>query len=115
MKYFIALIAAAIVALPCAARAADVFVQAESFVNSHNVEPEEIRGEGGVLLGLDSPGEWAEFQVVVPTFGTYAVTMRCWGAVNVPYHFRIAMLPVHGEDDPETIDVSFTGKGNCGL
>ena len=113
MRKLVALVAAVIVLSPCLARAIDVYVQAEDFTSSNNIMPENIRADGGALLGLDYAGEWAGFQIAAAAFGTYTVTMRCWGNLNVPYHFHLAILPVQGEE-PQLIEISYVGKGNCG-
>ena len=113
MKKLIALVAALVFLFPGFARAIDVFIQAEDFTSSNNIMPENIRADGGALLGLDYAGEWAGFQVAAATFGTYTVTMRCWGNLNVPYHFHLHILPVQGEE-PQSIEISYTGKGYCG-
>jgi hypothetical protein len=113
MKKLIALAAAVLMLAPSVARGVDVFVYAEDFTSSYNIMPENIRGEGGALLGLDYAGEWAEFQVSAATFGTYTVTLRCWGNANRPYHFHLVTMPVRGED-PQTIEISYTGLGYCG-
>ena len=112
MKKLIAL-AAVVFLVPSLAYGVTVTVQAEDFTNSHNIMPENIRGEGGALIGLDYAGEWAEFRVSASPFGTYTVTMRCWGDENVPYRFLLATYPARGED-LETIEISYTGRGYCG-
>jgi len=112
MKKLIALVAVLLLA-PSLARGVDVFIQAEDFTSSYNVMPENIRADGGALLGLDYAGEWAGFQIAAAAFGTYTVTMRCWGNLNVPYHFHLHILPVQGEE-PQSIEISYTGKGYCG-
>lgn len=109
----IAIVAAAIILCPCFARAIDVFVQAEDFTDSYNIMPESIHADGGALIGIDYPGEWAKFQVTAAAFGTYTVTMRCWGNLNVPYHFHLDTMPIRGED-PQRIEITYTGKGYCG-
>jgi hypothetical protein len=113
MKRLIAIVACIIVVSPSIARAIDVRVEAEDFTSSYNIQPENIRADGGALKGLDWEGEWAEFQVAAAAFGTYTVTLRCWGNANVPYHFHLVTLPVQGED-PQTIEISYIGLGNCG-
>lgn len=113
MKKLIALVSALIVLSPFPARAIDVFVQAEDFTTSNNIMPDNIHADGGALMGLDYAGEWAQFQVAAATFGTYTVTMRCWGNLNVPYHFHLHIMPVFGEE-PQSIEISYTGKGYCG-
>ena len=114
MRKIIALAAAALVVAPCLADATDVIVQAESFTDSHDIAFESIRVYNNiVLVGLDSAGEWAEFQIAAPAFGTYTLMMRCWGTLNVPYLFRLVTRPVQGED-PQTRTLSFVGQGSCG-
>jgi hypothetical protein len=113
MKKLIAFVAAVLILTPSLARGVDVSVQAEDFTSSYNIMPESIYASGGALIGLDYAGEWAAFQVSAASFGTYTVSMRCWGNLNVPYHFHLITLPVRGED-PQTIEISYTGKGYCG-
>ena len=113
MRKLRALVALTIILAPCLARAEDVSVQAEDFFNSYNIELEAIRADGGTLKGLDYAGEWAEFYLLAPAFGTYGVTIRCWGNLNVPYHFHLVTLPLEGQD-PQTIEFSYWGKGSCG-
>ena len=110
----IVVFAAALLALPpCAALAVDVYVQAESRTSSYNIMPDAITDNGLVLMGIDFEGEWAEFQVAAPQYGTYTVTMRCWGDLNVPYVFELVTRPVCGED-PQAFTLSYIGKGSCG-
>lgn len=114
MKTIVALAAALLALAPCLVRGADVFVQAESFTSFHDIELETIRVYNGiVLIGLDAAGEWAEFQIAPPAFGTYTLMMRCWGTVNQPYLFRLVTRPVQGEE-PQTRTLSFVGRGSCG-
>lgn len=113
MKKLVALAAAVIALSPCLARAADAYVQAESFTDSYDIMPETIRAFETALLGLDYPGEWAEFAVPAAGFGTYALSMRCWGNLNSPYLFHLVTRPVQGEE-MQTITLSFVGKGYCG-
>ena len=113
MKRLLTLVAFIILMSPRPARAIDTYVQAESFTSSYNIMPENIRAENGSLLGLDYAGEWAEFQVPVSAFGTYLLSMRCWGNLNSPYLFHLVTMPVAGED-PQTITLSFAGRGYCG-
>jgi len=113
MKKLVALAVAVIALSPCPARAIDVYVQAESFTSSFDSMPENIRAYNGSLLGLDYAGEWAEFQVPASAFGTYLLSMRCWGNENAPYLFHLVTRPVAGEE-PQTITLSFAGRGYCG-
>jgi hypothetical protein len=112
MKRLVAF-AVAVMLAPCLAGATDVYVQAESFTDFNNIMPENIRAYNGSLLGLDYPGEWAEFQVSVSTFGTYLLSVRVWGEANTPYLFHLKTRPIRGED-PQTITISFAGRGYCG-
>ena len=109
----LALVAAVLALSPRAARAVDVFVQAENRTSSYNIMPDAITDNGLFLMGLDYEGEWAEFLVPAAPFGIYTVTMRCWGELNVRYTFHLATRPVLGED-PQTFILSYIGRGSCG-
>jgi hypothetical protein len=109
MRRILAL-AAAVIFAPCLAGATDTYVQAESFTNSYNILPENIRAYNGSLVGIDYHGEWAEFQVSVPAFGTYQLSLRVWGEANTPYLFYLKTRPIRGED-PQTITISYAGMG----
>jgi len=113
MKKPLAVVVVAFIIAPCLAHAADVFVQAESFVLSNNLAPLEIRSYLGMIQGLDYPGEWAQYELLPSGFGTYRVTMRCWGTLNVPYNLYLNTLPVQGEAS-QRIKLYFVGAGQCG-
>ena len=113
MKKLIASIAIAFIFVPCLASAVSNIIQAENFTQSHNIAPEEIATGTGVLVGLDAAGEWVEFQLFTSEFGTYSVTMKCWGTLNVPYKFNLVTVPPEGQSS-QTIQLNFTGKGSCG-
>ena len=112
MKSIAAIVAAAMLLAPSAGHAVAIYVQAEDFLSSYNVLPEEIRADGTVLKGLDCAEEWTEYELMVPTFGTYMIQMRCWGNLNVPYRFDLIALG--GDGSTQTIQFSYTGKGSCG-
>jgi hypothetical protein len=113
MRKLVLFAAAAVLLCPRVAGAVSVYVEAESFVQSYNIEPENVRADGTVLRGLDYPGEWAEYQAAFTAFGTYAFTMRCWGNLNALYSFRLTTMPTQGEE-PQTFNLNYIGRGTCG-
>jgi hypothetical protein len=113
MQKLIIFVSAAFILAPCLAYAATNTVQAENFTQSYNILPDDIVANGGVLVGLDAAGEWAQFQLFTAEFGTFSVTMRCWGTLNVPYRFNLVTVPAEGEIQ-QTIQLNYTGKGSCG-
>ncbi|MDD4857031.1 MAG: hypothetical protein PHD74_02885 [Candidatus Krumholzibacteria bacterium] len=98
---------------PSLAHAASVYVQAESFTDSYNIDPEPIISDNSMLKGLDSAGEWTQYSLEVSAFGTYSYMVRCWGDLNVAYTFRITTAPVQG-GEPQSVEFSYIGKGSCG-
>jgi hypothetical protein len=62
------------------------------------------------LQGLDYPGEWTKYALPVTAFGSYTVTMICWGDNAIPYHLRLYLTPQSG-GDTQVIDFQFLGKG----
>lgn len=113
MWKIVVFISAAFILAPCLAHTATNTVQAENFIGSYNILPDAIAASSGVLVGLDAAGEWAQFQLFTAEFGTFSVTMRCWGTLNVPYRFNLVSVPDEGESE-QTIQLSYTGKGSCG-
>lgn len=111
VKLLVVLVAAAVALSSCPARAADAYVQAENYTLSHDIGYTLIAPNGILLQGLDYPGEWTEYVLPQLPFGTYRVSMRCWGDVNVPYELYLKTFPAQGEE-PQTVDLKFTGLGS---
>jgi hypothetical protein len=111
VKSVVVLVTAAVVLSSCPAGAATAYVEAESYTVSHDLGYTLIAPYGILLQGLDVSGEWTEYVLPQLPFGTYRVSMRCWGEVNVPYELHLKTFPVQGEE-PQTIDLKFTGLGS---
>jgi hypothetical protein len=110
-------VAISLVVLVCAATstsAIDLSIEAEAFRYAHDIANDRIAANGTLLFGLDSPGEWTQYELSTSSFGTFGVVMRCWGDINVPYHLQLLVLPSEGEGDPQMVDFNFIGKGSCG-
>lgn len=114
MKSTSVLVLLALLLVPSAAGAASAVRQAEDFTSYLNLAYYPIRSNLGMLEGLDAPGEWTQYIMPTLPFGTYKVTLRCWGN-EIPYHLQLATFPVQGEE-PQTINFAFTGLGTsvCG-
>lgn len=99
---------------PSFACAIDIFVQAEDYRFSHDIALDPIQSYQSLLYGLDYAGEWTQYELQATGFGTYGVTMRCWGEANVPYRLQLVTIPADVDGIPQTINFDFIGKGNCG-
>lgn len=111
MKRFVVIAFLLSLAAAPPSRSASVYTQAESFVAYNEIQYTAISVYSTLLRGLDYPGEWVEYRVSAPAYGTYTVQLRCWGELNVDYHLHLVTLPVAGEE-PQTIDIDFTGLGD---
>jgi hypothetical protein len=114
MRMTIAIAAAILLLAPSLASAADVYVQAEDYVYAYDIGYYPITTSGGLLYGVDTVGEWVQYELPGALYGTYTVTMRCWGDPNVPYVLQLVTLPSDPEDVPQAITLEFIGKGSCG-
>jgi hypothetical protein len=64
----------------------------------------------GWMIGLDYPGEWVEYDIEPPSFGTYEIRMSLRGADSVQYHLELTVTEVlTGEE--QVIPFDFTGAG----
>ncbi len=104
-----AIVAASLVA---AAEAAPIRIEAEAYSDSANVGGAAIGPVGGVLYGVDYPGDLTRYDLVTPGSGVYSVVMRVWGETGVSYTVRL-IAQAAGEDD-HVLDFLFVGKGTCG-
>jgi hypothetical protein len=95
---------------PSAALGAETTVQASSYLVSYDLANDPITPANSILNGLDCSGEWVLYRLPALPFGTYHVTMKCWGDAGVPYHLELVTMPVQGEQ-PTTISLDFTGLG----
>ncbi len=100
--------------LPSAARAQRIQVEAENFINFHDLGGTPILADGALLRGLDFEGEWTEYQVSdIYDLGTRSILIIVWGTQYVQYHLQVTVTPENMVTS-ETVDVIFFGKGNCG-
>jgi hypothetical protein len=108
------MVAASLVPVQGPVWAATIMVEAEDFVDFYESGQYDLIHEYlNRLEGLDYPGEWTEYDMHVPAFGTYSIVLLCWGDYNVPYHLRLHVTPALG-GDAQTIDIEFLGKGCFG-
>jgi hypothetical protein len=67
---------------------------------------------GFILIGLDSPGEWAQYSVTPPGFGYFSFMLTGRGDYGVEYGFRLIFTPTDpGGGTAQTVEFSFMGQG----
>ncbi len=105
-------VAAALAWTASAAPAGTWRVEAENYVASNNILPDELSVVDGVLYGLDAPGEWTRYDLPAIEPGRTTVLMKCWGLLGVPYELRLDLVtPGYS---PQSVDLNFIGRGSCG-
>jgi hypothetical protein len=87
-------------------------VQAETYIDSHNVFPDDLSVLDGVLYGLDYPGEWTRYALPALEAGRYAVVVKCWGPLQTPFHLQVVLEGP--QTSSQTVDLNFIGRGSCG-
>lgn len=106
------LLAAAVLALPCATiRAEDILIYASDYTASHDISlaPIEVNLLGW-LTGLDYPGEWVQYSFTASEFGTNRTQLAVRGAENVPYHLTLSFV-ADGSGTEQTMTFDFIGAG----
>lgn len=99
---------------PSALSAQRIQVEAEDFINFHDLGLTPIFADESLLRGLDFAGEWTEYQASgIYDLGTRSILIKVWGTEYVQYHLQVTVSPEHMATS-ETVDVFFTGKGTCG-
>lgn len=100
-----------------ASHATRVLVEAESYTDSYDLEYEPIRQAVAttcsgqfMLVGLDYPGEWTEYDITIGDFGTWSVGLRCRGDAGVSYTFRFTFTGTTSGTST-SYDVYYTGAG----
>jgi hypothetical protein len=113
---FLPLILAALILAP-EARGQRITIEAESFTSYSDAGGAQIQSiestgcSGGYFLyGLDTPGEWTQYDLTASSAGMFSCTIKCRGVLNRNYAFRFVFTPVAGGDS-RTIDFNFTGEG----
>ncbi|MFO7914607.1 MAG: hypothetical protein R6U43_02830 [Candidatus Krumholzibacteriales bacterium] len=112
MKLFVNIVIMFMACLSSGAEAAEVSIQAEYYIDSYNIDIDEIRPYGTELLGLSCAGEWTEYNYSISSFGTRSAVMYARGPEAMNYHLRLTLTPAGG-GDPVSVDFQFTGSG-CG-
>ena len=108
------LAALAVLALlaPACAFAVTIHIDGVSYTGSHNVGGAGIVAANGAVTGIDWPGDWVSYPLPVAAFGTYGAVVRCWGIDGISYSVRMIVEDMN--DNLQTIDINFVGKGLCG-
>ena len=114
MKRLIVIVTFILASAPSLVCAIQVVVQAEDYKSANDIDYVPIQPSISYLEGLDYPGEWTQYQLQTTGYGTYQVTLKCWGALNVQYSLQLVTMPVQGDNPSQTIDFSFIGRGSCG-
>jgi len=107
-----AVVATLLLPAPPAARAGTLRVEAESYVDSHNIVPDDLHVVDGILYGLDYDGEWTRYALPALEPGRYSIVLKCWGALGTPYKLHLTLD--NPPRSPQMIELSFTGRGACG-
>jgi hypothetical protein len=117
VKQVVALIVTLAFIAPQAAFATQFEIQTEDFSTCHDValvpihkEPSPSCSGGYMLLGLDCPGEWAEYPLSVTDFGDWSVTLKCRGDAGVSHTFRLTCTGTQSGSS-ESIEITFVGVG----
>jgi hypothetical protein len=112
---FVCLTILAVLAAP--ADAIRHLIEAETFTASNDIEYEIIRAALGdgcsgqmMLMGLDFPGEWVEYDVTFSAFGTWSVGVRARGDLGVAYTLRFTFTGTQSGTST-SYDVYYTGRG----
>ncbi len=114
---WIALTAVLCGGIPHAVAAQRIGVEAEGYADSHDLGGWPIQpwpysdcSSGYVLRGLDTPGEWTEYDVGFPSAASYSVSIKCQGSQGRQYALKVELIPVGGGESRIT-EFSFTGLG----
>ena len=93
---FVLLIAIA----PASVNAGSIVVEAEDFVAYNNLGGVMISSAlgpgcsgGYMLIGLDIPREWTQYDLSCSQSGFYSVLMKCRGTFSQSYLLRLALTP----------------------
>jgi len=103
--------------VPATLSAQRLAIEAESYTASNETGGAQIQSlplsgcSGGYFLyGLDTPGEWVQYDVALGASGTFSFTLKCRGVLSREYGFRLVFTPVDG-GEAQTVDFTFVGMG----
>ncbi len=115
MKRVICVLVAAVVGL-ISVSAERVQIEAENYLAFHDTAnsgmakvPASCSG-GALLAGLDSAGEWTEYEVAIEHDGLYALGVLCRGDLGTDYILLLAFSSDQGGED-QTTQLQFSGVG----
>jgi hypothetical protein len=103
--------------IPVTLSAQRLAIEAESYTASNDTGGAQIQSlplsgcSGGYFLyGLDTPGEWVQYDVALGASGTFSFILKCRGVFDREYGFRLVFTPVDGAE-AQTVDFTFVGMG----
>jgi hypothetical protein len=98
-------------AFPGAATSQDILVLASEYTDSLDTGGDPIGTNLlGWMVGLDSPGEWVEYDIEPLSFGTYEIRMALRGADSVQFHLELTVTDA-ATGEEQVIPFDFTGAG----
>lgn len=116
-RFLMAILSVAFSVIPVSLSAQRLAIEAESYTASNETGGAAIQSlplsgcSGGYFLyGLDTPGEWVQYDVTLGGSGTFSFTLKCRGVFSREYGFRLVLTPVDG-GEPQTVDFTFVGMG----
>lgn len=76
-------------------------IEAEDYAASYDLGGETIRrkeeagcGGGHLLAGLDTTGEWVQYEVTIAQEGLFRIGLICAGEYNVSYGMRLVLTDI---------------------
>jgi hypothetical protein len=112
-----AAVLAALIPVVAAAQTPSIEIENEDYTAFYDVGGTLMRevilsgcSGGYILIGLDSPGEWAQYNVSPPAGGYYSFVLTARGDYGVRYGFKLTFTPT-GPGTSQTVEFSFTGQG----
>jgi len=101
----------ALMLLASQAAAEDVTMLAADYTASHDIAFVPIGVDpGGMLIGLDYPGEWVEYHFSVSGFGTSRPFIAVRGDLGISYSMSMTVT-ARGSGLSQTVQFDFTGAG----
>jgi hypothetical protein len=107
----------ALIPVVAAAQTPSIEIETEDYTAFHDVGGTLMQkvilsgcSGGYILIGLDSPGEWAQYNVSPLAYGYYSFVLTARGDYGVEYGFRLTFTPT-GPGTAQTVEFSFTGQG----
>ena len=107
----------AIVPVFAAAQTPSIEIEAEDYTAFYETGGTAMRkvilsgcSGGYILIGIDSPGEWTQYNVSPLAFGYYSFILTARGDYGVEYGFKLTFTPTES-GTAQTVEFSFTGQG----